>query len=104
MRSGFITQSVRNYSERYKYEISANIPQGLNCYGPDTYARSAREQGVIKNAATVLIASGIVFAWPAHSIEAKVVRLVVERTTPYAGGKAFGEAGAFERLEGTVYM
>ena len=32
MRSGFITQSVRNYSERYKYEISANIPQGLNCY------------------------------------------------------------------------
>ena len=27
-----ITQSVRNYSERYKYEISANIPQGLNCY------------------------------------------------------------------------
>ena len=32
MRSGFITQSVRNYSERYKYKISANIPQGLNCY------------------------------------------------------------------------
>ena len=59
---------------------------------------------MIKNAAAVLIASGIVFAWPAHSIEAKVVRLVVERTTPYAGGKAFGEVGAFEHLEGTVYM
>ena len=59
---------------------------------------------MIKNAAAVLIASGIVFAWPAHSLEAKVVRLVVERTTPYAAGKAFGEAGTFERLEGTVYM
>ena len=35
MRSGFITQSVRNYSERYKYEISATIPQGLNCYDPE---------------------------------------------------------------------
>ena len=32
------------------------------------------------------------------------MRLVVERTTPYAGGKAFGQTGAFERLEGTVYM
>ena len=38
VRSGFITQSVRNYSERYKYEISANIPQGLNCY-PERSAR-----------------------------------------------------------------
>ena len=32
VRSDFIIQSVRNYSERCKYEISANIPQGLNCY------------------------------------------------------------------------
>ena len=59
---------------------------------------------VIKKTAAVLIASGLVFAWPTQSVEAKVVRLVVERTTPYAGGEAFGEAGAFERLEGTVYM
>ena len=36
--------------------------------------------------------------------EARVVRLVVERTTPYAGGRMFGEHGPFERLEGTVYM
>ena len=59
---------------------------------------------MIKNAAAVLIVTGIVFAWAAQSVEAKVVRLVVERTTPYAGGKAFGETGAFDRLEGTVYM
>ena len=39
-----------------------------------------------------------------HSVEAKVVRLVVERITPYAEGRTFAEAGAFERLEGTVYM
>ena len=59
---------------------------------------------MIKNATTVLMAGGLVIGWLAQSVEAKVVRLVVERTTPYAGGKAFGEAGAFERLEGTVFM
>jgi hypothetical protein len=52
---------------------------------------------MIKNAAAVLVVSGIVFAWPAQSVEAKVVRLVVERSSPYAGGKDFGETGAFER-------
>ena len=59
---------------------------------------------MIKNAAAVLMAGGVVLAWLAQSVEARVVRLVVERTTPYAGGKALGETGAFERLEGTVYM
>ena len=43
-------------------------------------------------------------AWAPPSASARVVRLVVERTTPYAGGKAFGEHGPFERLEGTLYM
>ena len=33
-----------------------------------------------------------------------MVRIVVERTTPYAGGQAFGDAGPFERLDGTVHM
>ena len=59
---------------------------------------------MIKNVTAVLIASGVVFALATQPIEAKVVRVVVERTAPYAGGKTFGEAGAFERLEGTVYM
>jgi hypothetical protein len=36
------------------------------------------------------------------SVEARVVRLVVERTEPFAGGKPFGSAGPFERVEGTV--
>ena len=36
--------------------------------------------------------------------EARVIRIVVDRTSPYADGRTFGEAGAFERLEGTVYM
>ena len=36
--------------------------------------------------------------------DARVVRLVVERTTPYAGGRIFGAHGTFERIEGTVYM
>ena len=44
---------------------------------------------------------GILAAIPA---DARVVRIEVERTAPYAGGKEFGDAGAFERLDGTVHM
>lgn len=40
----------------------------------------------------------------AQPAEARVTRIVVERTAPYAGGKAFGDAGAFERLDGTVHL
>jgi len=36
--------------------------------------------------------------------EGRVVRLVVEHRSPFAGGKSFGEVGAFERLDGTVHM
>ena len=36
--------------------------------------------------------------------DARVVRIEVERTAPYAGGKEFGDSGPFERLDGTVYM
>ena len=38
------------------------------------------------------------------SVDAKVTRLVVEKTTPYAGGRTFGPAGTFERIEGTAHM
>lgn len=39
-----------------------------------------------------------------HSVEARVVRLVVEKTRPFAGGKPIGTVGPFERLDGTVYF
>lgn len=38
------------------------------------------------------------------SVHAKVTRLVVEKATPYAGGRTFGDAGTFERIEGTAHM
>ena len=41
---------------------------------------------------------------PATPAEARVVRIEVERTAPYAGGREFGDAGRFERLDGTVHM
>ena len=44
---------------------------------------------------------GALIATPA---DARVVRIEVERTAPYAGGKEFGDAGRFERLDGTVHM
>jgi hypothetical protein len=36
--------------------------------------------------------------------EARVVKLVVEKTRPFAAGKSFGTAGAFERLDGIVHF
>ena len=59
------------------------------------------------NRAVVALMTGTVvlgMTLQTQSAEARVVRIVVERTTPYADGKSFGEAGPFERLEGTVYM
>ena len=38
------------------------------------------------------------------TIDARVVRLVVELRQPLSGGAPFGDAGPYERLEGTVYM
>ena len=59
---------------------------------------------VIKNAIMLLTVGGLIAGWLTEAVEARVVRLVVERTTPYADGRSFGDAGTFERLEGTVYM
>ena len=50
------------------------------------------------------LAVGLVFVWLAPPVDARVVRFVVERTTPYANGAGFGEAGAFDRLEGMAWM
>lgn len=38
------------------------------------------------------------------AVDARVVRFVVERTRPVLDGKAFGTAGAYERLDGTAYF
>lgn len=38
------------------------------------------------------------------SADARVTRFIVERTMPYADGRTFGDAGAFERVEGTAYF
>lgn len=40
----------------------------------------------------------------AAPVDARVTRFVVERTTPYGDGRTFGDAGQFERLEGTAYF
>ena len=53
---------------------------------------------------TLVVLGSLLGALAAPAADARVVRIVVERTTPYAGGQAFGDAGAFERLDGTVHM
>src|SRR5438477_6494411 len=45
-----------------------------------------------------------VFIGQVSSSDAKVVRLVVEQTRRIADGKSFGDAGPYERLDGTVYI
>ena len=50
------------------------------------------------------VVAALVLAFGRMDAEARVVRFVVERTTPYADGAAIGTHGPFERLVGTVYM
>ena len=59
---------------------------------------------MINKVATIVMTGVCAIGVMTQPVEAKVVRIEVERTTPYAGGRTFGEAGAFERLEGTVFM
>ena len=57
-----------------------------------------------KRIAAAALAVALLGALTATAAEARVVRIEVERTTPHAGGKSFGDAGAFERLDGTAHM
>ena len=59
---------------------------------------------MIRRAFALMVLGGLLAALPVPPADARVVRIEVERTTPYAGGKEFGDAGAFERLDGTVHM
>ncbi len=59
---------------------------------------------MIRRAFALMVLGGLLLALPAPPADARVVRIEVERTTPYAGGQEFGDAGAFERLDGTVHM
>ena len=59
---------------------------------------------MVRRTLVALMVGGLMAGWLTRPADARVVRIVVERTTPYADGRTFGEAGAFERLEGTVYM
>ena len=52
----------------------------------------------------LVVLGSLLGALAAPPADARVVRIEVERTTPYAGGKEFGDAGRFERLDGTVYL
>ena len=52
----------------------------------------------------LVVLGSLLAALAAPAVDARVMRIVVERTTPYAGGQAFGDVGPFERLDGTVYM
>ncbi len=58
----------------------------------------------MKRAFALVVLGSLLAALAAPAADARVVRIVVERTTPYAGGEAFGDVGPFERLDGTVHM
>ena len=57
-----------------------------------------------KHFGSVVFAVAALCVMAAQPADARVVRIEVERTTPHAGGRAFGDAGAFERLDGTAHM
>lgn len=52
-----------------------------------------------------ILAIGALFATAAiQPSEARVVKFVVEQTTPYLGGVSWGNAGPYQLLRGTAYM
>jgi hypothetical protein len=52
-----------------------------------------------------ILAIGALFATAAiQPCEARVVKFVVEQTTPYLGGADWGKAGPYDLLTGTAYM
>ncbi len=57
----------------------------------------------MKNASVLLI-GGVLLSMTPDAAEARVVRLIVEQTRPFADGKSFGDAGPFVRLEGTAHF
>jgi len=59
---------------------------------------------MLRRVVVTLTVVGLMAGWVADTADARVVRIIVDRITPYAGGRTFGEAGVFERLEGTVHM
>ena len=58
----------------------------------------------MRRAFALVVLVGLLGPLAAMPADARVVRIEIERTTPYAGGKEFGDAGRFERLDGTVHM
>jgi hypothetical protein len=48
----------------------------------------------------LLLLVGVLFTITA---QARIVKLVITKTEPYAGGRAFGSAGTYERLTGLAY-
>ena len=59
---------------------------------------------MLRRAVVTLTVVGWMAGWLTSTADARVVKIVVDRATPYAAGRTFGEAGVFERLEGTVYL
>ena len=58
----------------------------------------------MRKALVWLVLSGFMAGGVVSSADARVTRLVVEKTTPYAAGRIFGDAGTFERVDGTAYF
>lgn len=58
----------------------------------------------MKNTKILLIVGVLLLTAKPYSAEARVVRLVVEQSRPYAEGKSFGDVGPYVWLEGTVHL
>src|SRR5882672_2489100 len=52
----------------------------------------------------VLFLAALSLLMQAAIADARVVKLVIEKTRPFADGKSFGDTGPYERLDGTVYL
>lgn len=58
----------------------------------------------MKSARNLWLVVSLALAAMPSTTEARVVRLTVERTRPFAEGKSFGAAGPYVRMEGTAFF
>ncbi len=55
-------------------------------------------------ALNIIVAIALALGCAATSVDARVVRIEVKTRRAFDGGRTFGDAGAFEELQGTVYL
>jgi hypothetical protein len=79
--------------------VAGDVPEG-----PDPERREWMERRKGLYLRGVLLFLAISAQLPGEEVDAEVVRIVVDRREDVLGGRAWGSAGAYEKLVGRIYF